>query len=135
MTKQELKEERKQTEGDPIVKSRIRSVQYQMARRRMMQEVSKADVIVTNPTHLALALQYESANMNAPKVLAKGAGEIAARIKEIANAHNIPIVENKGLAQALYRLVDIGAEVPVQFYQAVAEVLAYVYKLKGRFMG
>ena len=100
-----------------------------------MQEVSKADVIVTNPTHLALALQYESAHMNAPKVLAKGAGEIALRIKEIADAHDIPIIENKGLAQALYGLVDIGDEVPAQFYQAVAEVLAYVYKLKGRMMG
>lgn len=133
MTRQELKEERKQTEGDPIVKSRIRSVQYQMARRRMMQEVAKADVIITNPVHLALALQYESANMNAPKVLAKGAGAIAERIKVIAATHSIPIIENKGLAQALYGLVDIGDEVPAQFYQAVAEVLAYVYKLKGHF--
>ncbi len=135
MTKQEVKEEHKQTEGDPTVKSRIRSVQYQMARRRMMQEVPKADVIVTNPTHLALALQYESTGMNAPKVLAKGAGAVAQRIKEIAEDHDIPIVENKDLAQSLYKLVDIGDEVPAQFYQAVAEVLAYVYKLKGRLMG
>lgn len=135
MTKQEVKEEHKQTEGDPTVKSRIRSLQYQMARRRMMQEVPKADVIVTNPTHLALALQYESSDMNAPKVLAKGAGAVAQRIKEIAKDHDIPIVENKELARVLYKLVDIGDEIPAQFYQAVAEVLAYVYKLKGKLMG
>ncbi|MFH1076022.1 MAG: flagellar biosynthesis protein FlhB [Pseudomonadota bacterium] len=132
MTKQETKEENKQMEGDPRVKSRIRSIQYKMAKARMMQDVPKADVVVTNPTHLALAISYDSSSMRAPKILAKGANIVAEKIKEIARQHDITIVENKVLAQALYKLVEIGQEVPSQFYQAVAEVLAYVYKLKGR---
>ena len=132
MTKQEVKEEFKRAEGDPLVKSRIKSIQYEVAKRRMMQEVPKADVVVTNPVHLAIALRYQSAEMSAPKVLAKGAGGIAERIKILAREHDIPIVENKELAQNLYKIVAIGNEVPSTLYQAVAEVLAYVYQLKGK---
>ncbi|NVM23036.1 MAG: flagellar biosynthesis protein FlhB [Desulfobacterales bacterium] len=132
MTKQEVKEEFKRTEGDPLVKSRIRRLQQEVARRRMMQEVPKADVVVTNPVRLALALRYDSAAMTAPQVVAKGAGEVAKRIRELAEEHHIPIVEKKELAQNLYKLVELGAEVPSLFYQAVAEVLAYVYRLKGK---
>ncbi|MBW2153626.1 MAG: EscU/YscU/HrcU family type III secretion system export apparatus switch protein, partial [Deltaproteobacteria bacterium] len=132
MTKQEVKEEQKQTEGDPQVRSRIRSIQYQVARRRMMQQVPQADVVVTNPTHLALAIRYDPGVMAAPEVVAKGAGLVAERIKEVASINGIPVVENKKLAQNLYRLVKIGEPIPVQLYQAVAEVLAYVYKLKGK---
>jgi flagellar biosynthetic protein FlhB len=132
MTKQEIKEESKQSEGDPQVKSRIKTLQYQAARKRMMQEVPESDVVVTNPTHLAVAIQYDALKMNAPKIVAKGAGRIAERIKAIAYEHSVPVVENKELAQNLYKLIDIGEEVPAQFFQAVAELLAYVYKLKGK---
>lgn len=132
MTKQEVKDEFKRTEGDPLVKSRIKRIQYEIAKRRMMQEVPKADVVVTNPVHLAIALQYDSAEMTAPNVLAKGAGETAERIKVLAREHDIPIVENKELAQNLYKMVEIGDEVPFILYQAVAEVLAYVYRLKNK---
>ncbi len=135
MTKQEVKEEHKQTEGDPQVKARIKSIQMQAARQRMMQQVPEADVVVTNPTHLALAIQYSADTMNAPKVVAKGAGLVAQRIKTLAAAHGVPVVENKKLAQNLYKLVSIGEEIPVQHYQAVAELLAYVYKLKGKTTG
>jgi flagellar biosynthetic protein FlhB len=132
MTKQELKEESKMTEGDPLIKSRIRTIQRQLARRRMMAEVPKADVIITNPTHLAVALLYKGREMEAPKVVAKGAGEIAERIKEIGRSHQIPIVENKPLAQALYKTVDLGQTIPSTLYQMVADILAYVYRLKNR---
>jgi flagellar biosynthetic protein FlhB len=132
MTKQEVKEEFKQTEGDPLVKARIRSIQREMARRRMMEEVKKADVIITNPTHISVALRYDVATMTAPKVVAKGAEKLAFRIREVAQAHRVPLVENKGLAQNLYKSVDIGREIPSELYRAVAEVLAYVYGLKGR---
>jgi len=132
MTKQEVKEETKQAEGDPLVKSRIKSMQMEMARKRMMQEVPEADFVLTNPTHLALAIKYDPGAMNAPTVLAKGAGTIAERIKHIAKEHGIPIIENKNLAQNLYKLVEIGQEVPLQFFGAVAEILAYVYRLKGK---
>jgi len=132
MTKQEIKEEAKQCEGDPQVKSRIKTLQYQAARKRMMQEVPKSDVVVTNPTHLAIAIQYDASKMNVPKVVAKGAGLIAERIKTVAYEHNVPVIENKELAQNLYKLIDIGDEIPAQFFQAVAELLAYVYKLKGK---
>jgi len=132
MTKQEVKEEFKQTEGDPLTRSRIKRIQFEMAKRRMMQEVPKADVVVTNPVHLALAIRYDSAAMNAPEVVAKGAGEVAQKIKEIAAKHRVPIVENKELARHLYRMVEIGSEIPSALYQAVAEVLAYVYRLKGK---
>ncbi len=132
MTKQEVKEEYKQSEGDPLVKSRIRRTQLEAARKRMMQEVPKADVVVTNPVHLALAVKYDSSVMNAPRVVAKGAELIAERIKTLARENAVPIVENKELAQNLYKMVDIGDEVPSDFYQAIAEVLAYVYRLKGK---
>jgi flagellar biosynthetic protein FlhB len=135
MTKQEVKEEFKRTEGDPLVKSRIKRIQYEMAKRRMMQEVPKADVVVTNPVHLAIALQYDTAEMSAPTVLAKGAGAVAERIRTLAKEHHIPIVENRELAQNLYKMVEIGNEIPSTLYEAVAQVLAYVYQLKGRKVG
>jgi len=132
MTKQEIKDEYKQTEGDPLIKSRIRSIQREMARRRMMREVPKADVIITNPTHYAIALSYKpDEKMTAPKIIAKGADNIAMKIKEIAGKHRIPMVENRPLAQNLYKL-DLGQEVPQKFYKAVAEILAYVYSLKKK---
>ncbi|MEW6426834.1 MAG: flagellar biosynthesis protein FlhB [Thermodesulfobacteriota bacterium] len=132
MTKQEMKEEAKQTEGDPHVKGRIRAIQMEMARRRMMEEVPKADVVITNPTRLAIALRYDSMSMHAPKVVAKGAGAIAQRIREVAREHGVPLVENKPLAQALFKQVKIDDYVPENLFQAVAEVLAYVYGLKRK---
>jgi flagellar biosynthetic protein FlhB len=130
MTKQEVKEEYKQSEGDPLVKSKIRQIQRQMAQRRMMQEVPKADVVITNPTHVAVALKYDKANMAAPVVLAKGYDEVARRIKELAAKHNIVMVENVPLARALAKEVAIGKAIPTKWYQSVAEVLSMVYKLK-----
>lgn len=127
MSKQEVKEEAKMTEGDPQVKGRIRSIQMQMARQRMMEEVPKADVVITNPTRLAIALRYSGEEMQAPTVVAKGAGAIAQRIKEVAAEHNVPMVENKPLAQALFKTVAINQPIPENLFQAVAEVLAYVY--------
>jgi flagellar biosynthetic protein FlhB len=132
MSKKELKDEFKKTEGDPLIKSRIRSIQMQMARKRMMHDIPNADVVITNPTHLAVALKYDSLVMNAPKLIAKGSGEIAKRIKELAAKHNIPTVENKELARTLYSLVEIGQEVPGVLYQSVAEVLAYIYRIKAQ---
>lgn len=132
MTKEEVKQELKQTEGDPQVRSRIRARQQAIARRRMMQAVPKADVVVTNPTHYAVALQYDAQKMAAPTVVAKGMNLIALRIREIAQQHGVPIVENPPLAQSLYRTVDIGEQIPPELYQAVAEVLAYVYRLRRR---
>ncbi len=132
MTKQEVKEEAKQTEGDPQLKSKIRNIQYQTAKKRMMKEIPKADVVITNPTHLALALKYDPISMKAPKVVAKGAGSIAERIKKMAAMHNIPVVENRKLAQNLYKVVDVGEEIPSDMYKAVAELLAYIFKLKGK---
>lgn len=132
MTKQEVKDEMKELEGDPIVKSRIRRRQKEILKMRMMQRVPKADVVITNPTHIAVALKYESEKMNAPKVIAKGMNLIAEKIKEIAKAHNVPIVEDKPLAQALYKMVDIDEEIPPQLYKAVAKVLAYVFSLKKK---
>ena len=134
MTKQEVKDEYKQTEGDPQIKGKIKQKQRQMAMQRMMQEVPKADVIVTNPTHFAVALLYE-AGMASPKVLAKGQDLVAQRIKEIARENDIMIVENKPLARALFDTVEIGGFVPEELYKAVAEVLAYVYKLKHKKVG
>ena len=132
MTKQEVKEEAKMTEGDPMVKGRIRSIQMEMARKRMMAEVPKADVVITNPTRLAVALSYDSETMSAPLLTAKGAGLIAKRIKEIARENNIPVIEDKPLARALFQHVEINNPVPDNLYQAVAEVLAYVYGLKQK---
>jgi len=131
MTKQEVKDEYKQMEGDPQIKGKIKQKQRQMAMARMMQEVPKADVIVTNPTHFAVALMYKK-GMVAPQVLAKGQDRVAERIKEVARENRIPIVENKPLARALYAAVEIGDVVPHDLYQAVAEVLAYVYRLKNK---
>ncbi len=131
MTKQEVKDENKQTEGDPMVKGRIRSIQREMAKKRMMEEVPKADVVITNPLRLAVALRYDPLNGRAPVVVAKGSRRIAARIREIAREHDIPIVENKPLAQNLYNL-ELGDEIPAETYQAVAEILAYVYGLEKR---
>lgn len=133
MTKQEVKQEHKQKEGDPLLKARVRSIQREMARKRMMKDVPLADVIVTNPTHIAVALKYDAEKMAAPRVVAKGADLVAQRIKEVARKHNIPLVENVPLARALHKSVKIGGTVPRNLYQAIAEVLAYVYRLKGRF--
>ncbi len=130
MSKKEVKDEFKRTEGDPLVKSRIKSIQMEMARKRMMQDVPKADVVITNPTHIATALKYDIATMAAPRLLAKGAGLVAERIKSLAKESGIPIVENKAIARSLYRLVEIGQEIPFDLYQAVAEILAHIYKLK-----
>jgi len=132
MTRQEVKEEYKEREGDPKIKARLRAMQRQLARRRMLQAVSSADVVITNPTLLAVALKYEYGEMPAPQVIAKGAGFLAEKIKQIAIAHNIVIVENKWLAQILYKMVNVGDFIPPLLYQAVAEVLAYVYQIKGR---
>lgn len=132
MTKQEVKEEHKQAEGDPLVKSKIRQRQRQMAMRRMMQQVPKADVVITNPTHLAIALLYDENKMTAPQVLAKGEGFIANKIKELAKEHRIPVVENKPLARMIYKTVEIGDFIPSNLYQAVAEVLAFVYNLRKK---
>ena len=132
MTKQEVKDEFKQMEGDPQIKGKIKQKQREMAMMRMMKEVPKADVIVTNPTHFAVALQYHK-GMVAPLVLAKGQDLVALRIKEIARESRVPIVENKPLARALYSSVEVGDNVPQELYQAVAEVLAYVYRLKHRY--
>ncbi len=133
MSRQEVQEEFKQTEGDPLIKSRLKSLQRTLARQRMMNEVPKADVVITNPQHLAVALGYQKEKMAAPKVLAKGAGLIAEKIKELARLHGIPIVENKPLAQILYKSVEIGEMIPSTLYQAVAEILAYVYTMKMNF--
>jgi flagellar biosynthetic protein FlhB len=132
MTKKEVKDEFKQMEGDPKIKAKIRQRQMQIAMRRMMQEVPKADVVITNPTHLAIALRYDSSKMAAPVVVAKGEDLIAAKIREVASEHGVTIVENKPLAQAIYKTVDIGEAIPAQLFQAVAEVLAFVYRLKQR---
>lgn len=132
MTKQEVKEDYKRTEGDPIVKSRIRQKQREISKQRMMLEVPKADVVITNPTHYAVALRYDSESSTAPVVLAKGQRLIAQRIKDIAIEAGVPIVENVQLARALYASVEIGQEIPAELYQAVAEILAYVYRLSHR---
>jgi flagellar biosynthetic protein FlhB len=130
MSKQELKDEFKQTEGDPLIKARIKNLQREAARKRMMAQVPKADVVITNPTHIAVALKYDQSEMSAPKVIAKGRGYIAAKIKEIAEKNNVPIVENKPLAQVLYKIVDNDHTIPTDLYKAVAEVLAFVYRMK-----
>ena len=130
MTKQEVKDEHKQREGDPSVKARIRSVQREMARRRMMEAVPEATVVITNPTHLAIAIRYEE-GMHAPTVVAKGAGFVAQKIKAIAAENDIPLVENKPLARTIFKTTEIGDFIPADLYRAVAEILAYVYRLKG----
>lgn len=130
MTRHELKEELRQTEGDPEIKARIRRLQRQYAMRRMMADVPRATVVVTNPTHLAVALRYEPRSMRAPVVVAKGAGAVAERITAIARQHTIPVLRNQPLAQALYRNVEVGQEIPVSLYEAVADIIAYVFRLR-----
>lgn len=132
MSRQEMKDELRQSEGDPMVRARVRSVQKEMARKRMMSDVPKADVVVTNPTTLAVALVYQQGKMKAPKVVAKGAGFIAERIRAVAREHGVPVIENKPLARALFKTVKVGEPVPSKLYRAVAEILAYVYRLKGK---
>lgn len=132
MSKQEIKDENKQTEGTPLVKSRIRNLQREMAKKRMMADVPDADVVITNPTHLAIALSYKSDSMAAPKVLAKGSGYVAEKIREVARQHGIPVIENKPVARSLFKTVEIGQTIPSDIYRAVAEILSYVYKLKGK---
>jgi flagellar biosynthetic protein FlhB len=131
MSRQELKEEAKESDGSPEMKGRIRRAQQELARRRMMQEVPKANVIVTNPTHFAVALKYDEKRMRAPIVVAKGADEIAARIRAVATEHNVPIFEAPPLARALHRHVDLGGEIPNNLYVAVAQVLTYIYQVKA----
>jgi flagellar biosynthetic protein FlhB len=132
MSKQEVKDEFKQSEGDPLIKARTKRLQREMARKRMMAKVPKADVVITNPTHIAVALKYNQLNMSAPEVIAKGKGFVAEKIKDIAAKNNIPIVENKPLAQVLNKVVDVDEMIPANLYKAVAEVLAYVYGLKTK---
>jgi flagellar biosynthetic protein FlhB len=131
MTREEVRREMKESEGSPEVKGRIRQLQQQMARQRMMQDVPKADVIVTNPTHFAVALRYDEKRMRAPVVVAKGVDLVAARIREIANEHAVPIFEAPPLARVLYKNVDIGGEVPASVYVAVAQVLSYIFQLRA----
>jgi flagellar biosynthetic protein FlhB len=131
MTKQQIKDEMKQTEGDPDVKRRRHRIQQQIAAQRVSTAVPKADVIVTNPEHIAIAIQYDQSTMHAPKVIAKGADYLALRIRQIALQHGIPIIERKPLARALYKDVAVNQEIPPTFYKAVAEILAYVFRLNG----
>ncbi len=132
MTREELKEELKQTEGDPWVKARIRQKQRELSRRRMLAEVPRADVVITNPEHYAVALKYEIGKMTAPQVVAKGVDLLALKIKEIARKHGVPIYEDPPLAQILYKKVEVGEYIPEELYQVVAKVLAYVYRLKNK---
>lgn len=132
MTREEVKDEYKQAEGDPHVKGKLRQLRTQRARQRMMQSVPEADVVITNPTHFACALKYDPDQMDAPVLIAKGADNIAAKIREKANENKIMIVENKPLARALYRDVEVDESIPPEHYQAVAEVISYVFGLKGK---
>ncbi len=132
MTKQEIKDERKNSEGDPMVKARRMRIARQIAMQRLRTDVPSADVVVTNPTHYAVALKYDSEKMRAPKVVAKGADYMALQIRLIAATHGVPIVERPPLARALYSSVEVGREIPVEQYEAVAELLAYVYRLEGK---
>jgi len=132
MTKQEVKEEFKRTEGDPYIRGRIRQRQREMARRRMIHAVARADVVVTNPIHIAVALEYQAEKMSAPTVVAKGQRLLAERIREVAEAHGVPIVENPPVARLLYKTTEVGDQIPTELYQAVAEILAYVYQLNEK---
>jgi flagellar biosynthetic protein FlhB len=133
MTKQEVKDEYKRVEGDPLIKARIRQRQREIARGRMFLDVARADVVITNPTHIAVALAYDASSMTAPTVVAKGQRLVAEKIKEIARANNVPIVENPVVARLLYKNVEVGEQIPEELYQAVAEILAYVYRLSQKF--
>jgi flagellar biosynthesis protein FlhB len=132
MSKQEVKEENKQAEGDPVIRARLRAIRMNRARKRMMAAVPKASVVITNPTHYAVALQYEMGDRGAPKVVAKGADLVAQKIREIAKEHDVPIVENPPLARALYAAVEVDREIPSEHYKAVAEIISYVFRLKGK---
>lgn len=131
MSKQEIREEQKEMDGDPMIKAKIKSIQREMSKKRMMQEVPESTVVITNPQHLAVAIKYDDSNMHAPKIVAKGAGVLAAKIKEIAREHGVPIVEDKPIARALYKF-DLNSFVPEDLYVAVAKILAYIYKIKGK---
>ena len=135
MSRQDIKDEMKQSEGDPHVRARLRQIRRERAQQRMMQSVPQASVVITNPTHFAVALKYEMGDMNAPTVVAKGADHMAAKIREIADEHDIPIVESPPLARALYAGVEIGGEVPTEHFKAVAEIIGYVFRLKGKLPG
>ena len=132
MSKQDIKDEHKNSEGDPIVKSRIRQRQREMAMRRMMQEIPSADVVITNPTHFAIVLKYDDESMDAPTVVAKGADFVAQKIKLIAKENNVVMVENRQLARSMFDQVEVGQRIPDEFFKAVAEVLAYVYRIKQK---
>ncbi len=132
MSRQEIKDEFKETEGDPLVKGRLRQLRMERTRRRMMAQVPQSDVVVTNPTHYAVALKYDPNSMAAPKMMAKGVDAVAAKIREVAKEHGIPIVENPPLARGLFAAVDVDEEVTPEFYKAVAEVISYIFKLKRR---
>jgi len=132
MTKQEVKDEYKQTEGDPHVKARLRQLRMEKGRQRMMQAVPDADVVITNPTHYSIALKYDSETMEAPVCVAKGTDELALRIRETATEHGVELFENKPLARSLYDVVEVDETIPLEFYQAVAEVISFVFKRKGK---
>ena len=134
MSRQEIKDEMKQSEGDPQVKAKLRQIRTERARKRMMAAVPDADVIITNPTHFAVALVYDPSDMSAPRVVAKGADVLAQRIRSIAEEHDIPLVENPPLARALYDVVDVDAEIPPEHYKVVAEIISYVFRVKGKTM-
>ena len=131
MSHAELKEEHRSSEGDPQIKSRVRSMQREMMKKRMMAAVPTADVVVTTPTHLAVALKYDTERQGAPIVVAKGAGHVAERIREIARQHGVSVIENKFVARTLFKLVEVGKEIPADLYRAVAEILAFVYRARG----
>jgi flagellar biosynthetic protein FlhB len=135
MTKQELKDEFKQTDGDPMVKARLRQIRAERSRKRMMAAVPEADVVVTNPTHYAVAMKYDHGKMEAPKVVAKGVDHLAARIRAVAEEHKVPIVENPPLARALYATVEVDQEIPPEHYRAVAEVISFIMKLRRNAQG
>jgi flagellar biosynthetic protein FlhB len=129
MTKQEIREEHKESEGDPHVKARLRRIRRDLLRRRMMQEVPTATAVIVNPTHFAIAIKFDMNTMAAPVVVAKGKNYLALRIRTLALEHRVPLIENPPLAQALYKTVDVGQEIPAEFYKAVAEILGYIYRL------
>ncbi len=132
MTKQEVEDERKRTDGDPMIKGRLKAARMELVRRRMMEAVPQADVIITNPTHFSVAIRYDRSKNAAPEVVAKGLDEIAMRIREIAQENDVPMMEDPPLARALYRAVDVGTEIPERFFQAVAAVLGHIYRMKGQ---
>src|SRR5699024_9232634 len=129
MSKQDIKDEHKNIEGDPLIQSKMKEKQREFAMRRMMSDVPSADVIITNPTHFAIAVKYDEERASAPYVVAKGIDQVALKIREVAKAHNVPVVENRQLARALYDSIEIQEVIPEEFYQAVAEILAYVYQI------